>query len=156
MGTEYLTHYQRLALARTKLHDSVGRLTPQILDERDYIGVIAEGEFERIVGQRMNTDLEPGGDEGYDFISPRTGKTIDVKATTRWDGRLLIKEKLKRPHADVYVLAIVNLLNETARFPGYILKEDLPRFNVEQYHGSNFYCIPQSKLRTFDFGKARR
>lgn len=139
-----LTEYQKLALGRTKTHDRVGRRTRQILPNRDYIGIIAEGEFAKRYGYIVNVDLLPGGDAGYDFYSTRTANKIDIKATERKNGRLMVKDY---ENADVYVLAIVDTQTETADFVGWIYGHQiLERADLENHYGEDFWCVPQSRL----------
>lgn len=143
------TEYQRLARERTALHDNVGRYKIQVLEQRDYIGVIAEGEFAKKSGLNMNTDLIPAGDDGFDFRLVRTGETVDIKATERKDGRLMVPMEGK-PLADYFVLAIVDTSTETARFAGWTTRDTLMyRGRREQYYDRWFYCMPQNQLLPF-------
>lgn len=141
-----MNEYQRIANARTTIHDRTNRRTKQVLKDRDLIGIIAEGEFSKLISIETNTDLLPGGDGGFDFKTV-TGATIDIKATERPKGRLFVKNERNHPFADVYVLAVVNKYFYFANFIGFLYKDEVLRLPVEEYHGAQFYACTQDKLR---------
>lgn len=75
------------------------------------------------------------------------GLGIDVKATRRSNGRLLVTLK-HNPDVQVYVLAIIE--GNMVRFPGYARREDICREEniVDLGHGKG-YGLTQDKLRQF-------
>ena len=144
-----MSRYSKEAERRTRLHDYVGRTTKQVLSDRDLIGIIAEGEFAQQFGGTPNFELIPAGDDGFDFKT-RSGRTIDIKATTRPDGRLMVKTMLKRNMADIYVLGVVSIMTEYCSFKGWATAQDLiEKGEVEEHHGSKFFCLKQNQLRSF-------
>jgi hypothetical protein len=144
-----MDEYQALAAARSQVHDEAGRLTDQILPDRDLIGIIAEAEFAKMMGYEVNRDIIPSGDDGYDFVVARNGQKVDVKATTIPHGRLMVRCESKAL-ADLYVLGIVNLDLYTATFPGWAWKRDvLAKGKEEEYRGTRFWTLRQSQLNRF-------
>lgn len=89
-------------------------------------------------------------------ISPRAGSAdavvgglrVDIKATTRNDGRLLATTGKKEGAAEVYVLAVVD--GARVEFKGYALSEDLLSESTltDLGHGPT-HALPQSELRKF-------
>lgn len=76
------------------------------------------------------------------------GKSVDVKATRRTNGRLLATLKKAVEDADIYVLAIV--ADNTVTFPGWVFAKELlnPENIIDLGHGSG-YALEQSQLRPF-------
>ena len=140
--------YKKIARERNKIHDGRRKATEkQIIDEADLIGVIAEGEFAQKYGLPFNDSILVEGDGKVDFVLA-DGRTIDIKATTRPYGKLLYPVR-KDILVDVFVLAIVNLEKETARFAGWATKEELiaaPIVNYGYRYGAA-YALTQPKLR---------
>lgn len=81
---------------------------------------------------------------GHDLVS-RYGKTIDVKATRRADGRLLGEVKKAGAYCDVYMLMIVD--DVSATFAGWAWGHELfdPANLTDLGHGQT-YALPQSAL----------
>lgn len=111
--------------------------------ELEMTGMVAEMAW----GKATNTYPDFG-------IKPRSGSIdsvidglrIDIKATTRIDGRLLATPKKVSNPADIYVLAIVreNIVN----FVGYADAQELlnPSTLTDLGHGPT-HALPQTKLR---------
>lgn len=138
------------AAARTRVHDGTNRSQKQILPNRDVIGVIAEKAFEAMSGLKMSLEITGSGDEGFDFVTPG-GLTIDIKATPRLDGRLMVR--VDHTTADIYVLAHVMEAVEEAHFMGWCYKNDLIRANkIETYHSQQFYVMHKNMLRPMVLG----
>lgn len=134
-----------LASARTQVHEGTNRSYPQVLANRDLIGVIAEHAFAESYALAMDMTITPSGDGGYDFRS-RKGNSVDIKGTERADGRLMVAN----PRADVYVLAVVDCADQTARFAGWCFRDELLAGKVEIHRGVRMYCLTQQQLRPFD------
>jgi len=98
-----------------------------------------------------------GGDGGYDFVLPKTGKTVEVKwlgyvggtTTPRREGHILVRES-RGLHADIYVAVIGD---ETTGFEiaGWCTQQELfdsPRFTgkAQKDGTTNNYAIHTSKL----------
>lgn len=80
------------------------------------------------------------------------GKTIDIKATTHANGKLMVLTRAK--HADLYVLAIVK--EECVDFVGYAVDSDVRRDELIQDHGYGpTYMLTQSQLRQFKFDEEK-
>ena len=136
-----------IARRRSAIHEGTKRSTKQVLPDRDLIGVIAEQAFAKTYGVAMNMSITPMGDGGADFIT-RKGNWVDIKATKRPDGRLMVKKH--RLTADIYVLAIVNTESGAVDFAGWTTKQDIIEHATREFHqGENFYCMAQDRLNRF-------
>jgi hypothetical protein len=140
-----MRHLRDLAVARTQVHEGTNRSYPQVLSNRDLIGVIAEHAFAESYALSMDMTITPSGDGGYDFRS-RKGNSVDIKGTERADGRLMVAN----PRADIYVLAVVDCAEHTARFVGWTTRAALLAGKVEIHRGVRMYCLRQDQLRALD------
>jgi hypothetical protein len=124
---------------------SNAKIGPQSDYQTDIDGIVAELAFCK--WQNVFPELT---------ISPRSGgadcmvagKSVDVKATRRTNGRLLATLKKAVEDADIYVLAIV--ADNTVTFPGWVFAKELlnPENIIDLGHGSG-YALEQSQLRPF-------
>jgi hypothetical protein len=141
-----------MAEARTKSHDGK-RLAADfaVLNNSDYIGIIAEGEFAKKYGLLMSSITIGKRDPGWDFVYK--GKKIDIKATERANGNLIVPKAPNRPRvADIYVLAIVNVGNETANFVGWIDAKEVMLAPVRDLGRGSYpvYFVDRKNLRPMD------
>src|SRR5687768_17027697 len=143
-----MSNYRELAAQRTRQHD--GRRTTEqvaVYDNADLVGVIAEGEFAKKYGFPLKDVRSDKRDPGWDFILD--GRKIDIKATARPDGNLLVPTAAKRPIvADIYVLAIVNVGNETAEFVGWMDQKSVRLCPIRKVTNNSYpvYFVERSKL----------
>lgn len=148
-----MSEYQKLAAERTRHHEGRRKVQEgRVTSTADLVGVIAEGEFAKKYGLPVDSVQSAQRDPGWDFILD--GKKIDIKATSRKDGNLIVHTAAKRPlSADIYVLAIVNVGNETAEFIGWIEQKDVRVAPVRTLGYNDLYpvhFVTRSQLRPMD------
>lgn len=88
----------------------------------DITGVIGEYAFGKHYNLFMDITVH-ARKGGHDFIG-RKKQTIDIKATTRLDGRLIAPVWKNETASDIYVLAIVNEELKHVLLIGYAAKDD--------------------------------
>jgi len=143
-----------LAASRTRIHDDTTRSTVQVLPDRDIIGVLAEDAFERLSGLPMDRRAKKSGDDGADFLTAG-GLRVDIKATPREDGRLMVKTQ-RAGKAHIYVLAVVDVETRRVTFKGWAYQMDFgPEKYHEKHHGVMFSAIEQKDLRPMELGPWR-
>lgn len=111
----------------------------------DIVGMVAEIAWHRVMGTFPDLSVSPRAGSADAMYQ---GRTIDIKATTRRDGRLLATTNKGAGAADFYVLAIVDEAN--VDFVGYAASADLLSKDtiVDLGHGPT-HALPQSRLRRF-------
>jgi len=114
--------------------------------ETDLIGMVAEVAFSKWRNTYPDLSIKPRSG-GVDAIV--NGRKVEVKATTRKNGRLLATlDKADKDGAEYYALAIVD--GNVVTFPGYATARELLRKeNIRDLgHGSG-YAMEQSELHEF-------
>lgn len=145
--------YREIARLRTESHD--GRRLPQeekVLKEADLIGIIAEGEFARKYGLDLSFEKAIRVDPGYDFVLP-DGTKVDIKATTRYNGNLIVAIEKKRAYTtDAFVLAVVDIDNEKAQFVGWATVDTVRQAEVRdfKYGAYPVHFVSRNKLRPME------
>lgn len=121
------------------------RVGPQSDYQTDLDGLIAEFAFCRWKNVWPDMSIAPRSG-GADCVVD--GKTIDVKATRRAEGRLLAVTTKNVQQADIYVLAIVR--DNSVTFAGWAFANELikPENIINLGHGPT-YALDQSRLRVF-------
>lgn len=121
------------------------RIGPQSDYQTDLDGLVAEFAFckWKNIWPDMSVSPRAGGAD-----CTFNGRTIDVKATRRVDGRLLATTSKSVEHASIYVLAIVK--DNLVTFAGWAFaKELLDEFNLTDLGHGPTYALDQSQLRAF-------
>lgn len=121
------------------------KVGPQSSQQTEMDGIVAEIAFCKWKNVCPDMTIRPRAG-GADCVVD--GKTIDVKATRRQDGRLISVTNKAAANADIYVLAIVN--DNTVSFAGWAFSRDLmkPENVIDLGHGPT-YALDQSSLRPF-------
>lgn len=112
----------------------------------DIDGMIGELVFARKFN--LYPDLEVGvRSGGHDFIS-KQGATIDVKTTTRRNGKLLAHVSKVNHPSDIYVLII--LMDDSAYIAGYLEGTELmtEKYMTDLGYGP-VYAARQDELKRF-------
>lgn len=113
--------------------------------EIDFIGIVAEMAWHKWRGTYPDLSVAP---QQGTFDAVFMGKTIDIKATTYKQGKLLATLKKTMEASDVYVLAIVD--KNQVEFVGYATnKELISDENITDLGRGNGYALPQNKLHKF-------
>jgi hypothetical protein len=120
------------------------RMGPQDPLAADEDGMIAEYAFCKMMNVFYDAVPDPRKGSADCVID---GYAIDVKATRRANGRLLVTLRENRD-VNIYVLAIIE--GNTVRFPGYALKSEICRDEnkINLGHGEG-YGLRQDQLRRF-------
>lgn len=122
------------------------RVSTNQYQDVEFDGLIGEYAFCKL--HNIFLDVIPNVRAGsYDCLY--NGWRVDIKATRYHTGQL-IGHKDRNEDVDVFVLAIID--NNTVRFPGYALAEEL--YDVENIttlgkYPQLVFALPQSKLRKF-------
>ena len=124
---------------------SNARVGPQSDYQTDLDGLIAEFAFCKWKNVWPDMSITPRSGGADCEIN---GKTIDVKATRRQDGRLLAVTSKNPDQVEIYVLAIVK--DNLVTFAGWAYaKELLDEDNlIDLGHGPT-YALEQGRLRPF-------
>lgn len=144
-----MTVAQMLASMRFAVNRANGvqnaRVGPQSFYQMEMDGIVAELAFCKWRNVCPDMTIVPRSG-GADCVVD--GKTIDVKATRRQDGKLLCVTGKAVPNAEIYVLAIVN--DNAVSFPGWAFADELmkPENITNLGHGPT-YALDQSQLRQF-------
>ena len=114
-----------------------------IIDKRkaSRIGFCAEYAFSKQFNLHLDiiSNLEK---DSFDFIS-KDGATIDIKATDRSDGNLIVPKLLH----DVYVLAIVD--GSTVDFIGYATKQMIEEAGKKDLGNGPVWFVSRKDLKTW-------
>jgi len=102
----------------------------------------------------MDRTAKFSGDDGADFLT-KNGLRVDIKATPREDGRLMIKMQ-RAGKAHIYVLAVVDRETRRVTFKGFAYQNDFaPEKYHEKHHGVLFCVLEQKDLRPMELGPWR-
>ena len=114
-----------------------------IIDKRkaSRIGFCAEYSFSKQFNLHLDiiSNLEK---DSFDFIS-KDGSTIDIKATDRSDGNLIVPKLLH----DVYVLAIVD--GSTVDFVGYATNQMIEEAGKKDLGNGPVWFVSRKDLKTW-------
>jgi len=114
-----------------------------IIDKRkaSRIGFCAEYAFSKQFNLHLDiiSNLQK---DSFDFIS-KDGSTIDIKATDRSDGNLIVPKLLH----DVYVLAIVD--GRTVDIVGYATKEMIEEAGRKDLGNGLVWFVNRKQLKTW-------
>ena len=134
----------KLANSISKLHE--GQESQRKLSENfQLIGLLGEWAFAKRYGLPFNDARYGGaGDPGYDFEV--FGLTIDVKTAVR-PVHLFREVNLKKPPADLYVLAGVNFVTRLVSLKGWEWTAALIDYPIKNYVGIDNYAMPAKKLK---------
>jgi hypothetical protein len=106
---------KQLAAKRHKAHLNQKSSRP-LSEDYELLGLLGEEAFARAFGLTSRSlDILPNGDGRWDFAEAFM-LTIDVKAAER---PLNLLREVDKPHADILVLAGVNLEKRTVRLIGW-------------------------------------
>jgi len=112
-----------------------------IIDKRkaSRLGFCAEYAFSKQFNLHLDiiSNLEK---DSFDFIS-KDGATIDIKATDRSDGNLIVPKLLH----DVYVLAIVD--GSTVDFIGYATKQMIEEAGKKDLGNGSVWFVNRKELK---------
>lgn len=111
----------------------------------EIIGFKAEMAFAK--KYNIYPDLEIHCRSGsYDLLI--NDKRVDIKATMRPNGQLLVHRTKSKKESDIYVLAVVN--GNVIDFKGWLQTEEcFAEENIKDLGHGPTYAIPQDKLRRF-------
>ena len=114
-----------------------------IIDKRkaNRLGFVAEYAFSKQFNLHLDiiSNLQK---DSFDFIS-KDGSTIDIKATDRSDGNLIVPKLLH----DVYVLAIVD--GRTVDIVGYATKEMIEEAGRKDLGNGLVWFVNRKDLKTW-------
>lgn len=114
-----------------------------IIDKRkaSRLGFTAEYSFSKQFNLHLDiiSNLEK---DSFDFIS-KDGATIDIKATDRKDGNLVVPKLMH----DVYVLAIVD--GNTVDFVGYATKQMIEEAGKKDLGNGPVWFVNRKQLKTW-------
>ena len=121
------------------------KVGPQSDYQTDLDGLVAEFAFCKWKNVWPDLSISPRSG-GADCVVD--GRTVDVKATRRQDGRLLAVTSKNADEAEIYVLAIVR--DNSVTFAGWAFANELldPQNILNLGHGPT-YALDQSRLRVF-------
>jgi hypothetical protein len=121
------------------------KMGPQSDDETDLIGIIAEIAWAKWKNVYFDVSISPRAGS-YDNVTQN--ERVDIKATTRPNGRLLATAKKKHEDVDVFVLGIVQ--DTSTRFVGWAYRSELIcDKNLTNLGYGPTYALDQNSLHSF-------
>ena len=116
-------------------------------DGYEDIGVLAEYAFHRRFNLPMDLKLKPGGDGRVDFVFP-SGLTVDVKGAAK---PYFLFREVDKEHADVLVLAKVDMEQRTVQLLGWEFEEEMVKEPSKDFgYGVVNHFKPVAKLKSID------
>lgn len=108
-----------------------------------FIGLCAEFCVFLETGMRMDLELRPGGDRGYDF--ERGGTTYDAKGAAFWASPDLKEFPNRKKFADKYILVAVKKYREV-RVAGWATRGQLAVAKLKNYGNGDMLSLPYPSL----------
>jgi hypothetical protein len=123
------------------------KVSGQSVEKTDFLGVLGELAVARFLNVCPDWSIRPRSG-GVDLVF--RGRAFDVKSTDRVDGRLIATTRV---NADVEAYALVVVVGDEARLPGWVWKRELiaPGRLVDLGRGP-VYALPQDALRSWPRG----